>query len=115
MKCILVNDSDIRVQPDYLRRVTAPLLDPKIGLVTCLYRGVRQSALWDRVWNRLASARIFPPECWLRGNSKAASILDSVPRSPFAGPILRPSAVSKRWWIIWPTITKSADALPRKD
>ena len=26
---ILVNDSDIRVQPDYLRRVTAPLADPK--------------------------------------------------------------------------------------
>ena len=37
---ILVNDSDIRVQPDYLRRVTAPLADPHIGLVTCLYRGV---------------------------------------------------------------------------
>ncbi len=29
---ILVNDSDIRVQPDYLRRVTAPLADPKVGI-----------------------------------------------------------------------------------
>ncbi|HMJ24019.1 MAG TPA: bacteriohopanetetrol glucosamine biosynthesis glycosyltransferase HpnI [Terriglobales bacterium] len=37
---ILVNDSDIRVRPDYVWRVTAPLGDPQVGLVTCLYRGV---------------------------------------------------------------------------
>jgi ceramide glucosyltransferase len=37
---LVVNDSDIRVEPDYLERVTAPLADPSIGLVTCLYRAV---------------------------------------------------------------------------
>ena len=37
---VLVNDSDIRVPPDYLRRVMAPLADPQVGLVTCLYRGI---------------------------------------------------------------------------
>ena len=36
---IIVNDSDILVEPDYLR-VTDPLADPKVGLVTCLYRAV---------------------------------------------------------------------------
>jgi ceramide glucosyltransferase len=36
---IIVNDSDICVPPDYLR-VTAPLDDPAVGLVTCLYRAV---------------------------------------------------------------------------
>ena len=36
---LIVNDSDICVEPDYLR-VTAPLADPKVGLVTCLYRAV---------------------------------------------------------------------------
>ena len=36
----LVNDSDIRVEPDYLRRVVVPLKDARVGLVTCLYRGV---------------------------------------------------------------------------
>jgi ceramide glucosyltransferase len=36
---IIVNDSDICVEPDYLR-VTAPLSDPKVGLVTCLYRAL---------------------------------------------------------------------------
>jgi len=36
----IVSDSDIRVPPDYLRRVVAPLAEPGIGLVTCLYRGI---------------------------------------------------------------------------
>jgi ceramide glucosyltransferase len=37
---LLVNDSDIRVEKDYLRRVIAPLVDERVGMVTCLYRGV---------------------------------------------------------------------------
>jgi ceramide glucosyltransferase len=37
---LVVNDADIRVAPDYLTRVTAPLADPGVGLVTCLYRPV---------------------------------------------------------------------------
>ncbi len=35
---LIVNDADIRVPADYLERVTAPLSDPRVGLVTCLYR-----------------------------------------------------------------------------
>lgn len=42
---LIVNDSDIRVESDYLRRVLAPLTDPKTGLITCLYRGVANSTL----------------------------------------------------------------------
>jgi ceramide glucosyltransferase len=37
---IIVNDSDISVEPDYAARVIAPLADPEVGLVTCLYRAV---------------------------------------------------------------------------
>ena len=37
---LVVNDADIRVAPDYLTRVTAPLADPRVGLVTCLYRPI---------------------------------------------------------------------------
>ena len=36
---ILFIDSDIRVTPDYLRTVTAPLADPEVGLVTCAFVG----------------------------------------------------------------------------
>ena len=42
---LIVNDSDIRVEPDYLRRVTMPLADPRVGMVTCLYRGVAGATL----------------------------------------------------------------------
>jgi ceramide glucosyltransferase len=47
--CLIVNDSDIRVEPDYLRRVTAPLADSRVGMVTCLYRGVAGATLGSRL------------------------------------------------------------------
>jgi ceramide glucosyltransferase len=34
---LVINDSDVRVRRDYLRKIVAPLSDPKIGAVTCLY------------------------------------------------------------------------------
>ncbi|MGB8917783.1 MAG: bacteriohopanetetrol glucosamine biosynthesis glycosyltransferase HpnI [Candidatus Sulfotelmatobacter sp.] len=46
---LIINDSDIRVQPDYLRRVTAPLADSRVGLVTCLYRGVAGATLGSQL------------------------------------------------------------------
>jgi ceramide glucosyltransferase len=46
---IIVNDSDIRVEPDYLRRVIAPLSDSQTGMVTCLYRGVAAATLGSRM------------------------------------------------------------------
>ena len=46
---LLVNDSDIRVERDYLRRVMAPLMDEHIGMVTCLYRGVPAPTFGSRL------------------------------------------------------------------
>ena len=46
---LLVNDSDIRVDPGYLRRVVTPLNDPGIGMVTCLYRGIANATLGSRL------------------------------------------------------------------
>jgi len=42
---LIVNDSDIRVDREYLRRVIAPLEQENIGLVTCLYRAIANSRL----------------------------------------------------------------------
>jgi ceramide glucosyltransferase len=46
---LIVNDSDIRVGADYLRRVIAPLEDERVGMVTCLYRGVAAPTLGSRL------------------------------------------------------------------
>ena len=46
---LIISDSDVHVAPSYLREVVAPLLDPKVGLVTCLYRGVATGGFWPRL------------------------------------------------------------------
>jgi ceramide glucosyltransferase len=42
---IIVADSDIRVRPDYLRKIVAQVLNPRTGLVTCLYRAVNTGGI----------------------------------------------------------------------
>jgi ceramide glucosyltransferase len=46
---LVLADSDITVDADYLERVTRPLADPRVGIVTCLYRGVPVGGFWTRV------------------------------------------------------------------
>jgi len=43
----IISDSDVRVAPDFLRNTIPPLLDPKVGLVTCMYRGVPAADFWS--------------------------------------------------------------------
>ena len=60
----VVNDSDIKVGPTYLRSVTGPFNDqPKIGLVTCLYRARADSLAAG--WEALGSATDSCPVPWL--------------------------------------------------
>jgi ceramide glucosyltransferase len=40
---VIVSDSDVRVEPGFLRAVVGPFRDPKVGGVTCLYRGLTDS------------------------------------------------------------------------
>ncbi|MDQ0139785.1 bacteriohopanetetrol glucosamine biosynthesis glycosyltransferase HpnI [Cupriavidus necator] len=46
---LVIADSDIAVAPDYLARVTAPLADAGVGVVTCLYRGHAIAGFWSRI------------------------------------------------------------------
>jgi ceramide glucosyltransferase len=46
---LVISDSDVRVRPDYLRRVVAPLADPHVGAVTCFYVSAGEKTLTDRL------------------------------------------------------------------
>ncbi len=46
---IVLADSDIAVAPDYLDAVTAPLADPQVGIVTCLYHAKSVGGFWTRI------------------------------------------------------------------
>ncbi len=46
---LVIGDSDVRVAPDYLRNIVLPLRDPRVGLVTCIYRGRPSGGLWSRL------------------------------------------------------------------
>lgn len=45
----IISDSDVRVEPNYIREVVAPFADPAVGCVTCLYRGVADASFWSKV------------------------------------------------------------------
>lgn len=44
---LVITDSDVCVNSKCVREVVAPLLDPKIGVTTCLYRGVAAGGIWS--------------------------------------------------------------------
>lgn len=46
---MVISDSDVHVTPEYLADVVRPLLDPEVGMVTCVYRGVPTGGLWSRL------------------------------------------------------------------
>jgi ceramide glucosyltransferase len=46
---VVISDSDVRVRPDYIRQVIAPLRDPKVGATTCMYVPTDVTTLTDRL------------------------------------------------------------------
>lgn len=45
----IFSDSDVHVESNYVYEVVRPLLDPQVGAVTCLYRGVPTGSVWSRL------------------------------------------------------------------
>ena len=58
---IVLSDSDIVVERDYLRRIVALLGEPDVGAVTCLYHGIGGTGLWSRI-SALATNSHFLPQ-----------------------------------------------------
>jgi ceramide glucosyltransferase len=46
---LVISDSDVRVQPDYLRRLIAPMADPNVGAVTCFYVPTEENSWVQRL------------------------------------------------------------------
>jgi ceramide glucosyltransferase len=44
---LVTTDSDVEVSASYLREIVPPLLDPKVGMVTCVYRGKNVAGFWS--------------------------------------------------------------------
>ncbi len=55
---IVINDSDIRVERDYLRRVVAPMEDARVGMVTALYRAEAGHSAGQNMASRMEAVTI---------------------------------------------------------
>jgi ceramide glucosyltransferase len=57
---VVLADSDIEVDPDYLGRVVGELQQPGIGAVTCLYHGTAGTGTWSRLAALAINAQFVP-------------------------------------------------------
>jgi len=57
---LVLSDSDIAVEPDYLRSLTSLLAAPRVGAVTCLYHGIDGDGLWARFSALAINAQFLP-------------------------------------------------------
>jgi ceramide glucosyltransferase len=77
---VIVSDSDVRVEPGFLRAVAAPFADPKVGGVTCLYRGLTDGSFAADL-EALGNSTDFAPGvlvAWLFGGRKLDFMLGAV-------------------------------------
>jgi ceramide glucosyltransferase len=72
---LMIADSDAQVGPDYLASMVAPLADPAVGLVTCVYLGMPTSKVWSRLGAMYVNEWYMPSVllAWLFGQREYAS------------------------------------------
>lgn len=57
---LILSDSDMRVDNNYVRDVVATLQQPEVGLVTCLYRGCAIGGFWSRLAGAAVDQHFLP-------------------------------------------------------
>ncbi len=74
---LIVTDSDVRVDPGFLRAIAAPFEDPAIGGVTCLYRGLTDGSFAADL-EALGNSADFAPGvlvAWLGGGARGIDFM----------------------------------------
>ena len=57
---LVIADSDVCVERNYLNAVVTPLLDPRVGVVTCPYAGRPQPGPWSRLGSLFVNDWFMP-------------------------------------------------------
>jgi ceramide glucosyltransferase len=57
---LVIADSDVRVEPDYLASVVAPLAQTAVGIVTCPYRGRARPGYWSLLGSMFVNEWFMP-------------------------------------------------------
>jgi ceramide glucosyltransferase len=57
---LVINDSDVRVEPNYFRTVVAPLRDPKVGGATCFYVSTSDETLTQHLQSISMYSDFYP-------------------------------------------------------
>jgi ceramide glucosyltransferase len=57
---LVISDSDVRLEPDYLKNIIAPLADPGVGFVCTLYRATSADRWYERMELLTLNADFIP-------------------------------------------------------
>ncbi len=57
---LVISDSDVRLRPDYLKTIVAPLSDPQVGYVCTLYKAVHAQTWFEKMELLTINAELTP-------------------------------------------------------
>lgn len=57
---LVISDSDVKVDHDYLAKLIPALLDPGVGIVTCGYRGIPRPGIWSLLGSMYINGWFMP-------------------------------------------------------
>ena len=57
---LVISDSDVRLRPDYLKTIVAPLADPEVGYVCTLYKAINAGTWFEKMELLTINAELTP-------------------------------------------------------
>ena len=77
-RCVVeevISDSDVRLRPDYLKTVVAPLADPAVGYVCTLYKTAGAGNLYEKLELLTLNAELIPSMVFARVTGAARFLI----------------------------------------